>query len=271
MASKTFKELEHAGWVERAETYDNSFTPITNQAIDRMLDSFGEMRGRRLLDVACGPGHLAGRAAQRGAIAEGVDFAEAMVTQASANYPDVTFTEGDAEGLPYEDGRFDYVACAFGLLHVEHPETAMAEAHRVLRNGGRYTFTTWCSPDQGGDFLGLILGAVQAHGTLDVALPPAPPFFRFSAPDECQRTLAAVGFAQPATTTVPMTWHGNTAREALEVIYKSTVRTTLTLDAQTAEAREQIHQAILKGVEKYRVGERFEMAIPALMATAVKP
>jgi ubiquinone/menaquinone biosynthesis C-methylase UbiE len=146
---QTFKELEQAGWMARAAAYDGSFALVTNQATRPILSSFGALQGKRLLDTACGPGHLAGAAAQQGAMAEGLDFAGAMVAEAIRHHPQVTFKEGDAERLPYGDGQFDCVACAFGLLHMEHPERAVAEAYRVLRRGGRYAFTVWCTPAQG--------------------------------------------------------------------------------------------------------------------------
>jgi SAM-dependent methyltransferase len=172
--------------------------------------------------------------------------------------------------LGTHDDYFDCVACAFGLLHMERPESAIAEAHRVLRHGGRFTFTVWCSPAQGGDFFALILGAGQTHGTLDVALPPAPPFFRFADPDECRRVLTAAQFITPTVSTIPLTWHGVTPRDVLDLIYRSTVRTRMVLEAQTAEARERIHEAILTGAAKYRVGDGIAMALPAVMATATK-
>jgi ubiquinone/menaquinone biosynthesis C-methylase UbiE len=243
MAEKAFRDLEHAGWTARAGAYDGSFAVVTGQAIASILDTFGSLRGKRLLEVACGTGHLAGAAAQRGAVAEGLDFAGTMVAKAARNYPDLRFAEGDAQRLPYESERFDGVACAFGLLHVERPEAAMAEAGRVLRPGGGYTFTVWCTPEQGGEFLGLVLGAIQAHGTLNVAFPPSPPFFRFADPNECRKTLAAAGFVNPTTATLPLTWRGKAPRDALDLIYKSLVRTPMLLEAQTAEARELIHEA----------------------------
>jgi ubiquinone/menaquinone biosynthesis C-methylase UbiE len=189
VTAKTFKELEHGGWMDKAAAYDSYFALVTNQAIDAILESFGTLHGKRLLDVGCGTGHLAATAAKRGAEAEGIDFAGTMVATSAANYPEVKFTIGDAEDLPYEDGSFDCVACSFGLLHMPHPEKVMKEAYRVLRSGGRYTFTVWCTPDQGSDFFGLVQAAIQAHGTLDVGLPAAPPFFRFANVDECRKTL----------------------------------------------------------------------------------
>lgn len=92
MTEKTFKELEHAGWREKASAYDDIFAHITRQAIGSLLDSLGDLTGKRLLEVACGTGHLAGEASKRGAEAEGIDFADTMLERASVNYPDVSFS-----------------------------------------------------------------------------------------------------------------------------------------------------------------------------------
>jgi SAM-dependent methyltransferase len=271
MATKTFKELEHGGWMDKAVAYDSYFALVTSQAIDAILDSFGTLRGKRLLDLGCGTGHLAAAAAKRGAEAEGIDFASAMVEAAAANYPEVKFAEGDAEDLPFENECFDCVACSFGLLHMPHPEKVMEEAHRVLRSGGRYTLTVWCSPEQGSEFFGLVQAAIQAHGTLDVGLPPAPPFFRFADIEECQKILAGIGFISISTAKIPLIWYGQTGQDLLDLIYKSVVRTPMILERQTAEARERIHQAILTAAERYRAGDKLAIPIPALLVTATKP
>ena len=141
MGQPTFRDLEQAGWTAKADAYDDFFAKITKQAVDAILDELGDLEGRRLLDVACGTGHLAGAGAARGAIAEGIDFAATMVAQAADNYPDCTFTEGDAEHLPYEDVTFDAVTCGFGLLHMENADAAIRQAFRVLRPGGRYALS----------------------------------------------------------------------------------------------------------------------------------
>jgi ubiquinone/menaquinone biosynthesis C-methylase UbiE len=66
MTEKTFKELEHAGWQEKASAYDDIFANITRQAIGPLLDSLGDLTGKRLLEVACGTGHLAGKKGKKG-------------------------------------------------------------------------------------------------------------------------------------------------------------------------------------------------------------
>lgn len=271
MTERTFKFLEHTGWREKASAYDDIFAHITCQAIDPLLDGLGDMAGKRFLDVACGTGHLAGAAAKRGAQVEGIDFADTMLAKATANYPGIVFSEGDAEKLSYGDESFDAVASNFGLLHFDDADSAISEAYRVLREGGRYSFTAWCSPDQGCDFMKLVFGSIQAHGTLDVGLPPAPPMFRFADPDECVSAVQSTGFSKPEVSRLELKWTANQPRDILELIYKSVVRTPMVLEAQRPEARERIHEAILAEAERYRSGDKIELAFPAMMTVATKP
>lgn len=270
MAKKTFKELEREGWIERAASYE-IITHVTNQAIEPILASFGKLANMDLLEVAAGPGHLAAKAATKGARVTAIDFAATMVERASASYPDVQFFEGDAEHLTFADNHFDGVICAFGLLHLEHPELAISEAFRVLKPGAQYTATVWCSPEQGGDFFGFLMQCIQQHGDLNVELPPAPPFYRFADPLEAKAAFSAVGFDDFELTTFPVVWRGTVPRDAVDVIYKATVRTKAMLDAQTADAREAIHQAIIDGMDRFRTHDHYELALPAVMLRATKP
>ena len=95
MAGRTFEEMERAGWTERAGRYDEAVSPLTGQTIQPLLDSLEPLRGARLLDVACGPAHLAAVATSRGAQSEGIDFAPTMIEQAKRLYPLLRFAEGD--------------------------------------------------------------------------------------------------------------------------------------------------------------------------------
>ena len=269
MSETTFRELEHQGWVKKAVVYRDVFGKITEQAIDPILNTFGDLTGRRFLDVACGTGDLAAAAAKRGAHAEGLDFAATMVAKASAIHSSARFKEGDAERLPYPDSTFDAVSCSFGLLHLQNPEEAVREVRRVLKDGGRYAFTVWCSPDQGGDFFKLVLEAVQRHGSLDVPLPPAPPIFRFSNFEESERLLKGAGFTAPSIGTINLKWRTPNPQDVLDLIYKSVVRIPMILERQTSDARERIHRAILSDAEHYRQGGEIELKFPAVLATAV--
>ena len=51
---------------------------------------------------------------------------------------EITFTEANAEALPFADRSFDAVTIAFGIRNVPRIETALAEAFRVLKIGGKF-------------------------------------------------------------------------------------------------------------------------------------
>jgi SAM-dependent methyltransferase len=270
MAEQSFGALEQAGWVSKAGAYDEWTATITNRAIDPILDTFGGLAGKRLLDLACGTGNLAAAAAGRGATADGIDFASTMVEAARKHHPGVSFRHGDAEQLPYGDASFDAVACGFGLLHMARPDVVLRETARVLRTGGRFTFTVWCGPDQGADFFALVLDAIRAHGTLDVPLPPAPPMFRFAAPEECRAALAAAGFVTPKMSILPLAWRAERREDVLDFIYRGTVRMAMVLEAQAASARAAIHRAIVEGCEAFREGDAIDFRFPAAMTSATR-
>ena len=210
----SFRDAELAGWSTRPASYDHHLSPITNQVIAPIVSALGLLRGRRVLDVCCGPGHLAGAMAAGGADVEGIDFAATMVAKARQNYASLRFREGDAEALPYADGAFDHVVCAFGVMHIDCPDVAIAEAFRVLRAGGRYLFTQWAKDDE---VLKIVLSAIADHGTPVPNLPAAPPPLRFSDPIECHRVLEATGFADVCDGRIETTWTADRPEALLDL------------------------------------------------------
>jgi SAM-dependent methyltransferase len=133
-----FKAFESAGWSDRAATYGALMARATVHATEALLA--GVEPGTRLLDVGSGLGDLCAAAAARGAIATGIDLAPDMVRTARARHPGLTFIEGDAERLPFEDGAFDVVTGAFVINHLPDPERAVAEMQRVAR---RVSLAMW--------------------------------------------------------------------------------------------------------------------------------
>lgn len=179
----SFRDAELAGWSTRSASYDQHLAPITNQVVGSVMTALGHLARKRVLDVCCGPGHLAESLADAGATVEGIDFAAPMVARARENYPHIEFRQGDAEALPFSEGTFDHVVCAFGVMHLSHADTAIAEAFRVLRPLGRYVFTQWALDDE---LLSIVLSAIAEHGEPVANLPDAPPAMRFSDLFECR-------------------------------------------------------------------------------------
>lgn len=266
--SPTFKDLELKGWNQKARDYGDYAGQITRQAVEPLLDAVEVEAGSVFLDIATGPGYTAGAAQARGAIATGVDFSAGMIDEASRNYPNVLFYEGDAEHLVFPSGFFDAAVCPFGLLHMADPDKAISEAWRILKPGGKFAFTVWAPPEKHA-FFELVLGAISRHGSMDVPLPEAPPFFRFSEPAESQRALATAGFNEIAIDELTLHWQPNSGQELLDTIYKSTVRTAMLLEAQEEANREKIHSEIIACVAESK--DPIDLPWPAVIAVARKP
>lgn len=268
-ASSAFHEFEQAGWERAAEFYGDAFGSLTTQTAEPMIDAVGAAPGTSLLDVASGPGFVAGAAAARGAAVTGLDFAAAMVAEARRRWPALTFREGDAEALPFADGSFDAVVMNFGMLHLAQPDTAIAEAHRVLRPGGRYAFTVWAPPERAAGF-GMTLRAIEEFGNTNVPLPEGPPFFRFSDATETARTLESIGFTGVRVEELPLVWRLTSADAVFEALSRGGVRTAAVLRAQTPDALAAIRAAVRRGVETYARDGAFVVPMPAILASATR-
>jgi ubiquinone/menaquinone biosynthesis C-methylase UbiE len=266
----SFRDFKLQGWQTAgiAAGYDQHFSMLTNQAIEPLLDAAGVRAGMRVLDVATGAGAMANVAATRGASVVGIDFAATQLGIARQRYPSVEFREADAETLPFAGGRFDAVVMNVGILHFPNPDAAVREAFRVLRSGGRFTFTAWAPAEETVGF-GIVLSAAKAHGDLTVSLPAGPNFFLFSEPDKCRRSLLEAGFASPTVTRIPQVWRLTTADALCDAIWQGTVRTAAILRAQRPE--EAIRAAIRSGATAYERHGTIELPMPMLLAAAQKP
>jgi demethylmenaquinone methyltransferase / 2-methoxy-6-polyprenyl-1,4-benzoquinol methylase len=110
-----------------------------------MLDWLDPQPGMLLLDVAGGTGDIAFRFLGRGGgAAVVVDVNREMLAVGRNRGLDrglvagLSWVCGDAERLPIANAAVDAVTIAFGIRNVTHIATALAEARRVLKPGGRF-------------------------------------------------------------------------------------------------------------------------------------
>jgi arsenite methyltransferase len=110
-----------------------------------LLDALELEPGEAALDVGSGPGLLAcdlAAAVGSGGSVVGIDPSESMLAISSRREPaagsaPITFLTGDACALPFPDASFDVAVSTQVYEYVEDMATALAEARRVLRAGGR--------------------------------------------------------------------------------------------------------------------------------------
>ena len=107
-----------------------------------------------LLDLAGGTGDVALRVADIGGPGTRITVADTSPEmlavgreRAAKAGRDIAFIEANAESLPLPDRAFDVVTIAFGIRNVPRIELALAEAHRVLKIGGRFLCLEFSSVD----------------------------------------------------------------------------------------------------------------------------
>lgn len=146
MIDVTYRQLSGNG----AENYERHFLPSIARPVSAELLRTADLQpGSSVLDVGCGTGLIARRAAeivgQKGSVA-GLDVSPDMIAVASAlPVPEgapIEWHQGDATALPFPDGSFDVVLCQMTLMFIEDRLTALHEMHRVLASGGRVLITT---------------------------------------------------------------------------------------------------------------------------------
>jgi len=111
------------------------------------LVDFGGFRGQRLLEVGCGIGTDLARFAKGGAVVTGIDLSQTAIDLAQKNFAHLGLTGdlrvADGERLEYPDASFDVVYGHGVLQYAAAPERIIAEAHRVLKPGGRAIFMVY--------------------------------------------------------------------------------------------------------------------------------
>ena len=137
------------------------------------VDALSLQPGERVLDIGSGPGFLAcemASAVGASGSVTGIDPSEHMLSLAGERQAPghVTFGPGNATDLPFADGAFDVVTSTQVYEYVADMPRALAEAHRVLRPGGRllvldtdWDSIVWASSDT--DRMRRVLGAWDEH------------------------------------------------------------------------------------------------------------
>jgi SAM-dependent methyltransferase len=266
-----FNTFEAGGWEEKASAYEGAFASLTGEAIEPLLDAASVGAGTRVLDVATGPGHVAGHASRRGARAVGVDIAQSMVELARELHPGLDFRQADAQALPFEDACFDAVVGNFAILHLGRPELAVMEFVRTIVPGGALALTVWDLPLRM-RIVGVLVDAVHEVGaTPPEDLPAGPDFFRFSADDEFDALLRGGGLEERRVETIAFTHHMRTADEIWDGLTGATVRMSALVMAQPEDTRRRIREAFDRRLADYRTTDGFDLPVSVKLASGRKP
>jgi ubiquinone/menaquinone biosynthesis C-methylase UbiE len=149
MAFEELKSKQSVMW--GTGPYQNITDTITDihEVIVERLDP---QAGVQWLDLACGTGAVAERAAERGAAVTGIDLAPALIETAKARAEerglDIDYRVGDCENLDVDDGFFDVVSSTCGVMFAPDHEATARELARIVKPGGRVGLANW-TPEGG--------------------------------------------------------------------------------------------------------------------------
>ena len=169
-------EVAGTAWGRRSRDWACLFEHYAVDVIEAIFRRVGVDEGTSLLDIACGSGLAVRYADEMGATAAGIDAAVPLVEIACDRSPEADLRVGNMFELPWADESFDAVTSINGVWG--GCEGALAEAHRVLKPGGRIGISFWGKGhlDLRACFLAFAVNAPDTHldgmrRTNDIARP----------------------------------------------------------------------------------------------------
>lgn len=138
-------------WDEAAE----SFSAFVREGKDYFRDALnnppsfrliGNVKGKRVLDLACGEGYNTRILAKKEAVVVGVDFSEKLIELArhleTKEKLGIVYYVADAANMEkIQSNHFDIVTCFMALQDIEYYKEAISEVARVLKENGRFIFS----------------------------------------------------------------------------------------------------------------------------------
>lgn len=200
--------MTQPGWGQLStsgpEHYERTQVPSVFEPLARaFLEQLALRPGQRVLDIACGTGIVARKAAliagPTGSVV-GVDFNPNMLIVARQNAPadgaPMEWRQGDAASLPCSDADFDVVLCQQGLQFFPDKVGALREMHRVLKKEGVIGVCVWRSVEHS-PFHSAVAQALRRHCSEVVAQQFLAPF-GFGAADALMSVMVEAGFENPS-------------------------------------------------------------------------
>ncbi|WP_433826110.1 class I SAM-dependent methyltransferase [Actinoplanes sp. CA-015351] len=163
----TIKEKHRAMWA--SGDYPALAADVVAPLGPVLVEAAGIGPGQTVLDVGAGTGNAAIPAALTGATVTASDLTPELLAAgeriAAAQDAKLTWTEADAEALPFDTASFDTVISAIGVMFAPFHEAAAGELLRVCRPGGTIALVNW-TPD---GFIGQLFATMKPYA----APPPA--------------------------------------------------------------------------------------------------
>ena len=233
---------------------------------ERLVDNADLQANWKVLDVATGSGNAAIAAARLGAEVIGVDYVPALLdrgrVRALAEGLTVSFVEGDAEALPFEDDSFDATISIFGSMFAPDHAQAAAELLRVTRPGGKIALVSWTPEGFIGDLFRTTAGYVPPPAGLQSPM--------LWGTEEHLRELFGDGLESLEVTEKTFTWRFKSAEEFVAFFRRWYGPTVKAFEAVGGDGKGDLEAALVALARRHdRIGTGEAIAIPATYAEAI--
>jgi SAM-dependent methyltransferase len=257
------------GWERRRPFIDETTAPVR----EWMIQALGPQPGETLLELAAGAGEVgfaaAARIGETGRLIT-TDVSPAMLDVArrrgaELGLDNVDYAVMDAEQIELEDESVDGILCRFAYMLMPDPQTALDEARRVLRRGGRLALAVW-GPAERNPFFSLVGMALVQHGHFPPPDPTEPGIFALADPSRLRALLDTAGFAKARLEEVPVIFVVAGIDEYLAIIADTAGPLGLALRELDADEQSRIADELLEPLGRFAVADRYRIPGVALAA-----
>ena len=146
------KSLIQQQFGAHAAAYATSTVHAKGASLGRLVELVKPESHWQALDIATGAGHTAAAFAPHVARVIATDITDEMLDEAkklaaAKGLGNMEAAVADAEALPFEGARFDFVSCRIAAHHFPDVPRFVGEVRRVLKAGGTFALVDNISPD----------------------------------------------------------------------------------------------------------------------------
>lgn len=232
MAYEELKQRQSVIWgTGPYQRVTETITDIHELIVERLAPESGD----EWLDLACGTGAVAERAAAAGAQVTGLDLAPVLIETAKERAAErgleIEYVVGDVERMTLADASFDKVSSTCGVMFAPDHEAAAREIARVTRPGGRIALVNWTPTG----------GLAKMFAVMAPYMPAPPPSSPFDWGDERRvRELLGESFElelEQGVSTLRLP-----SGEAYWELFSTSYGPTKTLADSLGDRREELHR-----------------------------
>lgn len=197
------------GWGTHRELFQSGARPVSGW----LVDAIEPQPGHQVLEIAAGPGDTGllaaeliapgGKLISTDAVQEMVDLARARAAELGID--NAHFRTMDAEWLDMPTASVDAVIGRWVYMLLADPATALGEARRVLRPGGRIALAAWTAP-QDNPWASVAQQELAATGAMAPPGPDEPNMFALHDAQRIRELLEGAGFTDIVVDQLDLVW-----------------------------------------------------------------